>query len=275
MANAPGLGETVGMPTLRQLVPLLFLAPALAAAAPAVTPEWSGTAGAGLILLTGNTSTLTVNGTSAVQREWERWIVAARANGVYGRTRPPDRALPSATVALAASGQLRGDRKLTPNLSVFTMAGADMDHVASVEYRAYGDAGVGYVWIDQKREGDRHVFLRTDLGGRYAYESRWQYYATPTQPEGDVPDVDLLAPRLGATFRLGLSKDTTFVQEAEALANVLGDERYTARSMSKLTTRVVSGLTVGTSYIVTWDSAPAPGKVETDTALAVIAELTF
>jgi uncharacterized protein DUF481 len=264
------------MTTLRHLLPILVLAPGLAAAAPSpVTPEWSGTAGAGLILLTGNTRTLTVNGTSAVQREWAKWILAVRANGVYGRTRPADRALPAETVAAAASGQVRGDRKLAPHFSVFTMAGADTDHVASVEYRAYGDAGASYVWIDEKREGDRHVFLRTDLGGRYAYESRWQYYATATQPVGNIPDVDLLAPRLGATFRLGLSKDTTFLQEAEALANVLGDERYTARSMSKLTTRIVSALTIGASYLVTWDSAPAPGKVEADTALSVIAEVAF
>jgi hypothetical protein len=247
------------MLTLRHLARALLLVPALAAAEPApVTPEWSGTAGAGLILLTGNTSTVTVNGTSAVQREWAKWILALRANGAYGRTRPADRSLPSETVALGASGRLRGDRKLAPHFSVFTMVGADMDHVASVEYRAYGDAGGSYVWIDAKREGDRHLFLRTDLGGRYAYESRWQYYATATQPVGNLPDVDFLAPRLGLTFRLGLSKDTTLLQEAEALANVLGDERYTARSLTKLTTRVASALTVGASYRVAWDSAPAP-----------------
>jgi hypothetical protein len=264
------------MLTLRHLARALLLVPALAAAEPApVTPEWSGTAGAGLILLTGNTSTVTVNGTSAVQREWAKWILALRANGAYGRTRPADRSLPSETVALGASGRLRGDRKLAPHFSVFTMVGADMDHVASVEYRAYGDAGGSYVWIDAKREGDRHLFLRNDLGGRYAYESRWQYYATATQPVGNLPDVDFLAPRLGLTFRLGLSKDTTLLQEAEALANVLGDERYTARSLTKLTTRVASALTVGASYRVAWDSAPAPGNVETDTALTLLAEVAF
>lgn len=264
------------MSKLRHLAAALVLVPSLAAAEPSpVTPEWSGTAGAGLILLTGNTSTITVNGTSAVQREWAKWILALRANGAYGRTRPADRTRPTETVALGGSGQVRGDRKLAPHVSVFTMAGADTDHVASVEYRAYGDAGASYVWIDSKREGDRHLFLRSDLGGRYAYESRWQYYPTASRPVGDLPDVDFLAPRLGATFRLGLSKDTTFLQEAEALANVLGDERYTARSLTKLTTRVAAALTVGASYLVAWDSAPAPGKVETDTALTLLAEVAF
>jgi hypothetical protein len=262
--------------TLRQLLPVLLFAPALVAAEPApMKPEWSGTAGAGVIHLTGNTSTTTVNGAAAVQREWAKWILALRTTSVYGRTRPADRSTPSETVALASSGQLRGDRKLAPHLSVFTIVGAETDHVASLEYRAYGDLGASVVWIDRKQEGDRHLFLRTDLGGRYAYDSRWQYYASAAAPVGNLEDVELLAPRVGATFQLALSKDTTFVEEAEVLANVLGDERYTARSQTKLTTRLVSALTIGASYLVAWDSAPAPGKVETDTKLSFIVEVAF
>ena len=87
--------------------------------------------------------------------------------------------------------------------------------------------------------------------------------------------MDLVAPRVGASFRWALSKDTAFTEDAEALASVSGGERYLAKSLTKLTTRLASRLGFGVSYLVAWDSAPAAGKVETDTALAVSLETTF
>lgn len=247
-----------------------------AAAQESKAPEWTGAAGAGLVLLTGNTSTFTVNGTASAQRDTNGWILATKGTGVYGRTRPVDRTQDAQTVALAGTLQLRADRKLGEHATVFALVGVDTDHVASIEYRGYGDAGLGWIWIDRKGEGERAMFLRTDAGVRYAYEDRYQYYATATVPaRTDLEDVDLVAPRVGASFRWALSKDTTFTEEAEALANVSGDERYLAKSLTKLTTRLVSRLSFGVSYLVAWDSAPAAGKVETDTALAVSIETTF
>lgn len=253
-----------------------LLATTATAQEPEKRPEWTGAAGAGLVLLTGNSSTFTVNGTTSAQRETAGWILGAKATGVYGRTRPVDRTLDPETVAAAATGQLRADRKFGEHATVFALAGLDTDHVASIEYRGYGDLGVGWVWLDRNGAKDRALFFRTDVGMRYAYESRWQYYPTAASPvTGDVDDVDLVAPRVGASFKWALSKDTVFTEDAEALANISGDERYLAKSLTKLTTRIASRLGFGVSYLVAWDSAPAAGKVETDTALAVSLETTF
>ena len=60
--------------------------------------------------------------------------------------------------------------------------------------------------------------LRTDLAFRYSRERRYQYYPTPV----DLADVDLGGPRVGVAFSYGLSKDTVFTEDAEAIPNVLG-----------------------------------------------------
>lgn len=262
---------------MRRHLWLVLLCPALAAGeTPAQPkPEWSGTAGLGAIVLTGNTHTTTLNALASAQRETAGWILGAKASGVYGRARQVDPSLPDQTVALAASGQLRGDRRFGPHFTWFALGGADTDHVASVEYRAYGESGAGYLWLDRKQEGGSEALLRTDLGLRYTYESRWQYFGTATSPVGDLPDRDQLSPRAGLAFRYGFSRYVALVEEAEVLATVTGGERYLVRSLSKLTSKLTSAVAMGLAYQVAWDSAPAPGKVDTDTALTATLEATF
>lgn len=260
---------------MRRALTVLLLAPALAVAEPPAK-SWTGTLGAGLINLAGNTNTTTVTGATSLQQQTDGWIFGFKATGAYGRTQPVDRAQPAQTVALAATGQLRVDRKLGPHATVFALGGVDTDHVASIEARPYGEGGLGWIWLDQKPDGGKtELFLRTDAGFRYADERRWQYYATAAAPEGDLPDLETASPRLGVAFRYGFSKDVAFVEEAEGLANVSGDEHYWARSLTKLTSRLAGTLTFGVAYLVAWDSDPAPGKVDTDRSLTVTLELAF
>lgn len=255
-----------------------LLAPALAAAADAPAkpgPEWSGVVGAGVIVLTGNAETTTMNGAASAQREAGGWTLAGKATGVYGRTRPASRDQPAETVALGATGQLRADRKVAEHVTVFALGGAETDHVASLEYRAYGEAGAGWLWLDRKQDAGGELFLRTDLGVRYTYDARWQYYGTTEAPEGDLPDVEAVSPRAGLAFRYGFSDHVKLVQEAEVLANVTDGERWQVRSLTKLASRLVKAVSFGLSYQVAYDSAPAPGKVRTDTALGATVEVAF
>lgn len=278
---------------MRALPLVLLLAPALASAqwdpplwqqpphpppigkAPPPAPVWSGNVNAGLIELSGNANSLTMTGAAGLQRDSERWIFAARATGAYGRSQPADRTQPTQTVALAASLILRADRRLGPHLTAFGRGGVDMDHVASLEYRAHGDLGMGYVWLDRKEAGGRELFLRTDLGGGYAYDARFQYYATSTAPVGSLPHVEFVGARGGVSFRYAMSKAVSLTEDAEALVNVVGAQRWLARSTTKLSSHVTSSLGIGLSYALTHDSVPAPGKVRTDTALGVTLELAF
>lgn len=242
--------------------------------APVVPDPWTGSVGLGLISLSGNASTLTFNGLATAQRKTRDWIYAVRAQAVYGRSRlpatetEPER---SQVVALGASIQVRGDRRFTEVVSGYLLAGAETDHIKSVEARGLGEAGTGILWWDEKSADGRESSLRTDLAFRFLRETRFQYYPT----RENLPDVDLGGPRLGVALRYGLSKDVIFTEEAEAVPNVLGDARLLINSQSKLTARLTQTLALATSFLVQYDSAPAVGKVSTDTALSVSIEVGF
>ena len=261
------------------------LPPARAATAPEVAPAekkeeppkedpWKGSVGLGLISLSGNASTLTFNGLASAERKTRGWIYSLKAQGVYGRSRlqgtetEPER---TEVVALGANVDLRVDRRFTPAVSGYVLAGVLTDHVKSVEVRGTGEAGAGISWWDEKMPDGRSTSLRTDLAFRFFREARFQYYPARL----DLPDVNLGGPRVGVAFSYGLSKDTVFTEEAEVIPNVLGDARLLVNSVSKLTVGLSDSLAVSTSFVLQYDSAPPPGKVSTDTALAANVQVSF
>jgi hypothetical protein len=91
----------------------------------------------------------------------------------------------------------------------------------------------------------------------------------------DLADVDLGGPRVGVALRYSLSKDVVFTQEAEAVSNVLGESRLLVNTTSKLLARLTESLSLGTSFVLQYDSAPAAGKVSTDTSLSGTVEMSF
>ena len=131
--------------------------------------------------------------------------------------------------------------------------------------------GAAITWWERK-EGDADLaHLRTDLGIRGAYETRFQYFPTPA----DQPDVTLIAPTLGIGFRYGLGTIVTFVEEAEISMNVWGESRLLASSLSRLSMKLIDGLSASVALQINHDSFPAPGKKPTDTVLSVGLDLTF
>lgn len=251
--------------------PAAEAAPAASAEAASSGHTWTGTMGLGLIALTGNSSTVTFNGLASAQLKTENWVFAAKAFGVYGRSRPPDEDALSEVVAMSAGLQLRGDRRFTEVVSGYLLAGAETDHVKSVELRAIGEAGAGIQWWEDKREDGRISSLRTDLAFQYVHESRFQYYPTRL----NVDDVELGGPRVGVDFRYSLTKDIVFTEEAGVVPNVLGDARVLVTSRTQLISKLTDSLSVAASYLVQYDSDPAPGKKDTDTALSINVEVAF
>lgn len=243
------------------------------AAAPAAKRDiWDVTLGAGLISLTGNASTFTFSGLASAQRKTENWIYAFKAYSSYGRSRPPEiegAEAVSQVVALNAGAELRGDRRFTQVLSGYVQIGAETDHVKSVESRSFGEGGLGVLWWDEKSPEGIESYLRTDAAFRYAHETRFQYYPTRL----DLPDVDLGGPRFGAVFRYGLSKNVLFKEDVEVLVSVIGDSRMLLNSQTQLSVGLTDALSLGASFLVKHDSAPPPGKVDTDTALALNLEV--
>lgn len=224
---------------------------------------WSGSIGAGLIFLAGNSSTTTFNAQGNVEHKTLNWIFSAKTNALYGETRIAGG--PPITTALAAGLQLREDRRFSSLFSVYGLSGVDTDHIKSVEYRVYGEAGTSILWLDHKKAALQEVLLRTDIALRYAREARFQYQPTAL----GLPAVDLVAPRFGLSFRYALSAFVAFSQDAEALPNLIGTGRVLVNTLTKLSSRLIGPFALGASFAVNYDSLPAAGKLPTDAALGL------
>lgn len=242
-----------------------------ATAAPAKpNVDWTGAIGVSLISLTGNSESLTLSGIAAFERKTPDWIFGVKVVGAYGQSRPTGET-ESQVVAMNGLAQARLDKRFTQVVSGYGLLILETDHLKSIEYRGSAEAGVGIVWVDQKSENDRAMFLRTDLAMRYAEESRQQYYPVPE----NLDDIRLVAPKLGASYRYSLSKDVAFTEDAEVLLNILGEFRFLFTSTSKLSARLIDNVSLGVGFQITHDSLPAAGKVSTDTALTVGIEVAL
>ncbi|XXF81294.1 DUF481 domain-containing protein [Myxococcaceae bacterium GXIMD 01537] len=235
--------------------------------------KWSGTAGIGLSWLSGNSNSFTLTGLVEAKRSWSKWALSARVDGAYGEARPAgEEELPYQVVAERLSAQIRGDRDLTEKLAVYVLLGGDTDHLKSIELRANTEAGLSYVWLEQREIDFTRLRLQTDLGFRYAREWRFQYYPTRM----DLPDVNFVAPRAAAAFRYGFSKDVWFLEQLEVLPDFFSDPtRVLVKSTSRLSAGMTEWLALSATFIVDYDSQPPVSRKDTDTALVVSLDATF
>ncbi len=237
--------------------------------------SWKGLVGIGLIAITGNAEALTGTATAQVDKKLGEWGFGARASAAYGQSRAAPGA-PAIVSALRAGLLLRGDRNLSSFSSLFALAGLETDHVKSVELRKFAELGTGIRFFERKEGELERVFLRGDVGFRASHETRYQYFGDAVVPSGTpLPDVLLIGPRIAAIFRYALNKDVRVSEEAEMLFNLLGSSRTLFNSTTKLIARLSPALSISGSFLLGFDSAPAPGKQPTDTVLTLGVEAAF
>jgi putative salt-induced outer membrane protein YdiY len=264
------------------MILLALLLAQTAAASPLATPAdssqkpppapviWSGTVALGLISLTGNSKTLTFSTNGALERKSPDWIWGIKTFAAYGRNTAGG-AANAAVTALNAGIQVRGDRRFGDALSVYLIAGIESDHLKSIEERPFGEAGLSVTWFERKVGDLEKSTFRTDFGFRYGHEYRFLYYG-PGSPAREA-GADIVAPRLGLFYRYAINKDVIFTEDASALENLVGGARALVASTSKISSRLTDKVALGVGFVVTWDSAPPPAKLSTDTALTVALEV--
>lgn len=254
-----------------QLLTLLVSAASSPEGAEARHPDqWAGTVGLAFIYLQGSASTVTLNGTANLGRTWNGWSLDVRAGGAYGETRAASEG-PPVLAALAGRAGVRGARDLTRTMSVFLGTAAETDHVKSLELRALWEGGAANEWWSVMEGDHQKVLLRSDLSILYGRELQYQYVPTPE----DLPDRELLGPKLALIFRYALGRDVVLSEEADVLPSVLDEFRALVSSRSKITAKLIAGLALGVAFELNYDSAPAVGKPRTDTALTVGVELAI
>ncbi len=233
---------------------------------PAPVPHekhWTASAGVGLTWLTGNVSSVALVANAAAKREGEHTIFNVKLFAGYGDKNDGGGVKEILLYNAGATAQF--DYRFTHIVSMFIGAGLDTDHVKSVEIRGYGELGVGAQWFDIKagpKGGEyQKLYFKTDLAARVQPESRFQYYPFAE----NQPDVLMVGPSLEASLRYGLSASTYFSEDFEFLPNVIGASRFLVNSASKLSFGIIGGLAATITFTVHYDSAPAEGKVPTDT----------
>ena len=251
-------------------------APAPAAPAEPPPPAWKGTLGLGSIFLTGNTETLTFTTALALERKSEHWIVGVKAYGAYGQTTTTPAggsASSNQVTALKAGASVRGDRRFTPIFSGYVQGSVATDHIASVEYRPLGEVGASILWFDVK-EGDlAKTSFKTDLGFVAGREYRFTYYPSPGR--STPTQVDIVAPHLGASYKYAISKEIQFSNDLDLTPNVINQVRVLLADTAKVSARLTETVNLGVGFTLTWDSVPAPGKKELDTATLISLEIAL
>ncbi|MBL9039571.1 MAG: DUF481 domain-containing protein [Archangium sp.] len=252
-------------------------------ATPATLPSnpWVGNVGFGLAFLSGNSQQLTVTATGAADKKWQAWGLGIRANAAYGLSNPSANVTgtTSDVTARRAMGTVRGDRSFGEGFaSIFVLGGTEFDHLKNVEFRGYGEAGTGLTFFNQKEGELEKLYLRLDLALRGGYETRFQYFPTPSAVTD--PNIAILAPRAALAFRWAFSKYVRFSEELEFIPFVLAPVagRLLINNTTKLNARLTESLSLSTAVLVNYDSLPpaaTPARLPTDVALTVGVEAAF
>ena len=244
----------------------------------AAAARWKGTLGVGAILLTGNTETVTFTSSLALEHKTDEWITGIKGYGAYGQTTTSATAAgvttsTSQVTALKAGASVRGDRRFTPIFSGYLQASISTDHVASIESRPLGEVGASIIWFDVK-EGDlAKTSLKTDLGFVAGREYRFNYYPTPSA--SNPAYVNIIAPHLGVAYKYAVSKEISFSNDLDLSPNVIDAVRVLLADTAKLSARLTETINLAVGFRLTWDSIPAPGKKELDTATLISLEVAL
>jgi hypothetical protein len=279
-AAAAQLAAEAAMRIANAVAPL----PAATTEAPAdpKKDKWIGNVGAGLTFITGNSQTLTVTGSAAADRKWEKWALGIRLNGAYGLANPDTNATAvTSTTARRGVGTVRLDRTVGDSFAaVFGLVGSEFDHMKNVESRSIGELGAGLTFFNTKQNDLEKFYLRLDLAMRAGYETRFQYFPIPA-PVTDYGIV-ILAPRAAITMRWTFSKDVRITEELEfvpfLLAPTLG--RLLINNNTKISARLTENLSLTTGLLLNFDSMPPVGadgllRKTTDIALTVGLDANF
>ncbi|MBN8228401.1 DUF481 domain-containing protein [Corallococcus macrosporus] len=230
---------------------------------------WTGSVGLGASFFTGNSRAFTLTGDALAEYDSPVWALTVEADGAYGNAAAED-AEEREVTAKTLGGWARGDYRFTPLVSAYTFLGAQADHPASLELRTEAELGVGLTFLE-RHEASNELLLRTYIGGSYARDRRFQYFPT----RQNLPDVNLWSPAVGVAFRYDINERVHLREDALLLPDVFGDARVLLDSTTKLSVHLTDRFALTTFFEVQHDSAPAAGKVRTDTSLSLGGELTL
>jgi len=213
------------------------------------TPEWKASAELGYVSTSGNTETNTLNAKASMSTERDKWrhkldITALNTSDNLGTT----------AEKYTVTGQ--SDYKLKAPNYLFANINYEKDKFSNFDYQVSETVGFGRRVIDDKT-------MKLDLEiGPGARQSKVENASTENE----------------ATVKAGVKLDWTVSkssQFAEELTVEAGEETTITKSITSLTSKVDTDLSMKLTYTFKQTSEAAAGFDDTDTETAVTLVYTF
>jgi putative salt-induced outer membrane protein len=232
------------------------------------TNKWEGSVALGATIQQGNSDSVLVTLTAAVQRKWERDQLQLGMTGGYGEARPqgtdtdPDPDMQKNTDYLGGMAQY--NRLFSERFYAYGRADALHDDIADIMYRVMLSPGAGYHFIKEEK-----LTLSGEVGPGYIWERLRE--STPT---GNVYDnSDYWTIRVGEKLQWQISKTARLWQALEYLPEVSDWGNYIINASVGVEANITSHLLLQVVLLDTYDSEPAAGSDEND--LKLIAGLGY
>jgi putative salt-induced outer membrane protein YdiY len=225
----------------------------VAAPAPDTTKHVFFTGDLGLVNASGNTELTTFSGANKFVLIGGAWKFTETFGVTYAKAHD------SVTTELW-QGNLRGDRDLTPRVSLFIFADFQRNTFAGLKSRYAPSFGISAVAIGTKRDT-----LRIEGGGGY------------TSQNAVAPDTNRHYPsgRFAAVYHHQLSTKAAFDETFEYLPNFQSGSDYRINSETALTAPITTGIAMKASYVIHYEGVPEPGFKTTDRILTTGIQVTF
>lgn len=234
----------------------------------------TATMSAGGFLATGNSRTLALTGTGAVDSRFDNNGVGAAFIGNYGEGATPGNAI--AATSMNVQGRLRYDRYLIERASVFLIFTGRHDRFQGLDFRFNVDPGFKYLFV--KRQGQS---LWGEAGYDFQYDVRRDEARVVVDDDKkvvlDAQGLPILldktradhSARLFAGYRQAFNKEVTLSMGVEYLQSVVDSTRWRMNFETLLAAKIAGGLAFGFGFNARYDHDPLPGKKQLDTSTNV------
>ncbi|MCC6809231.1 MAG: DUF481 domain-containing protein [Deltaproteobacteria bacterium] len=247
-----------------------------AAEAPKSKVKLSGSASLSFVWLAGNSNALTGQLNAGLSLLVDKWTLTLKGNGAYGQSRGAEDTVSQVT-ALNVGGELRAGRNFTDLVSAYLLTGAGHDQVAKVQWRVYGEGGLGLTFFKIMDKDFIKFQLGADVGIRYQREAWFRYFPSATDPVGPIvnPAPNILAIKAGLGLRYAPTTNVLVTEAIEVLPDVLTPRNFMLNNTTALVVKLIGPLSLSTSFTLKFDNLPPPGSQKLDTILAFGADVSF
>jgi putative salt-induced outer membrane protein len=231
----------------------------------------TATLSAGGMLVTGNSRTMALTGTGAMESRIGRDGFGASILGNYGQGAPPGDAIVATTENI--QGRIRYDRYVLDRASLFLIFTGRHDRFQGIDFRMNIDPGVKYLFLKEPTSA-----LWGELGYDFQYDIR-RDDARVVLDDDKNPKLDgagqpiLLdktktdhSARAFAGYRHAFNKEVTFSMGLEYLQSVIDSTRWRMNFDTLFAAKVAGGFALGFGFNARYDHEPLPAKKELDTS---------